>query len=88
MMIKRSILFSLIIAQVSCAYGSDNNIKNIEKVANEYMSSISGGYNVKPEKILTLKNGQKYAVIYRGIGTGENIGAMGNMGMQFVEVNF
>ena len=87
MMIKKAILFSLIIAQVSCAYGSDNNLKNIEKVANEYMSSISGGSPCKPVKILTLKNGQKYAVIYSNIPTGDSIGANGNMGMQFDEVN-
>lgn len=85
-MIKKAILFSLVIAPICSAYGSANDLTNISKVANEYISSISGGFHSKPVKILTLKNGNEYAVIYSDIPTGSSIGATGNMGMQFVDV--
>lgn len=90
-MIKKAIILSFVVAQIGSAYASVENINGIEKVANEYMSSISGGSPCKPVKILTLgkdKIGERrYAVIYSDIPTGDSIGANGNMGMQFVEVH-
>lgn len=84
-MIKKAIVSSILLVVLCPAYGSPGEPSCVSTVANKYMSSISGGGNVSPSKIIKLQKSE-YAVIYSDIPTGSAIGANGNVGLQFIDV--